>query len=137
MIIKTTEQRILELEERVAKLETRNTHSYTEVTDVQKKKFSAKEFLMTKEAKTEMQKTLVFGYYLEYFGGMSSFNINDLATVFQAAKEKRPKNINDAINKNIARGLLMEDEGRKDSKKVWVLTSTGEKYVKEELEKIN
>ena len=88
---------------------------------------------MKNELKSEAQKTLALGYYLEHVEGVSSFNIDDLVSVLQAAKEKRPKNINDMVNKNIGRGLFMEAAEKKDSKKAWVLTFTGEKYVEKEL----
>lgn len=133
MTTKTIEQRLSELETRVAKLEAGSQVSSSDRGASPQKKISAKEFLMTKELKTEIQKTLVLGYYLEHVVGMASFNVEDLMSAFQAAKEKRPKNMNDAVNKNVARGLLMEASERKDSKKAWVLTSTGEKHVKEEL----
>ncbi len=136
MTTKTMEQRLSELEARIAKLEAGSSPSRGRSMTAQKK-MSAKEFLMTKEFKTETQKTLVLGYYLEHVERIQSFNIDDLVSAFQAAKERRPKNMNDAVNKNIIRGFLMEAAEKKDSKKAWVLTSTGEKYVEGELKKIS
>jgi len=130
---KIIEQRLLELEARVSKLEEGGLSPCAGSATTTQKKISAKEFLMKNELKSEAQKTLALGYYLEYVEGVSSFNIDDLVSVLQAAKEKRPKNINDMVNKNIGRGLLMEAAEKKDSKKAWVLTSTGEKYVEKEL----
>lgn len=130
---KTIEQRLLELETRVAKIEEGGSLPRTESEMMMKKKISAKEFLMERELKSEVQKTLALGFYLEHVEGLPSFNIDDLVSVFQAAKETRPKNINDVVNKNIGRGLLMEAAEKKDSKKAWILTSTGEKYVEKEL----
>ncbi|MCR4314275.1 MAG: hypothetical protein NUV84_03450, partial [Candidatus Uhrbacteria bacterium] len=82
-----------------------------------------------------LQKTLVLAYYLEHIENMSSFNTNDLAGAFQAAKEKRPQNLSDTIGKNVARGMLMEAAEKKDGKKAWTLTATGEKHIEEELNK--
>lgn len=130
MNIKTTEQRLLDLEDRVARLETTQTPvSPGNNTQITQKKFSAKEFLMNQELKSEIQKTLALGYYLEHTEGLSSFNVNDLVSVFQSAKEKRPKNMNDAVNKNVARGLLMEAGEKRDGMKAWVLTRSGEQYI--------
>jgi len=124
------------LEERVKKLEQALFSAQESGSPLgKKKKPSAKEFLMTKELKAETQKVLALGYFLEYMEGMESFNVNDLEAAFRAAKEKLPKNINDAVNKNIARGFLMEAAEKKDSKKAWCLTSTGEKYLENELNK--
>ena len=128
--LKTAEQRIVELEDRVAKLEKIFlTSGNASINTGKSKKISAKEFLMTMELKTETQKTLTLGYYLEYMEGMNAFNIDDLMTAFQLAKEKRPQNMNDAVNKNISRGFLMEAPQKKDNKKAWVITSTGEKFI--------
>lgn len=122
------------LEERVAKLEGVILSTQESGTSLaKKKKTSAKEFLMTKNLKTETQKVLALGYFLEYMESMEAFNVSDLEVVFRAAKEKLPKNMNDAVNKNIARGFLMEAADRKDAKKAWCLTSTGEKYLEKEL----
>ena len=127
---KTTEEKIVELEFRIAKLEVAlSVASTTQRHVVKEKKISAKEFLMTKSLKSEIQKTLALAYYLEHVLGMESFNIDDLITAFQAAKEKRPKNTHDAVGKNVAQGLLMEAAEKKDFKKAYVLTSTGEKQV--------
>lgn len=125
-------ERVSSLEDRIKKLEDILFSGSPDTVITKKKKSSAKEFLMTKEIKTETQKVLALGYFLEYMEGMESFNVNDLEAVFRAAKEKLPKNMNDAVNKNIARGFLMEAAEKKDAKKAWCLTATGEKYLKNE-----
>lgn len=136
---KTIDQRLENIEKRVAAIEEASLkYVATAATVVSKvKKQSSKEFLMTKNAKAETQKVLALGYYLEYVQGMGSFNTSDLVDVFHSAKEKLPKNINDAVNKNIVRGFLMDAADKKDTKKAWVITSTGEKYVEDELKNSN
>lgn len=128
------EQRLSELEARIEKLET-SVASPDAVRRVAQKKMSAKEFLLTKNIKSDLQKTLALVYFLEVQEGMSSFNITDLMAAFQAAKEARPGNLSDAIGKNVARGFLMDAAEKKDGKKAWTLTATGEKQVEEELKK--
>ncbi|MDO8451261.1 MAG: hypothetical protein Q7S76_00140 [bacterium] len=134
---KTIEQRLSELEARVAKLEVSGEGAQDAGTGSQsfRKKMSAKEFLLTKAFKSETEKTLVLAYYLEHVGGMLAFNVNDVIGVFQAAKEKKPVNPNDVVAKNVARGFLMDAPGKKDAKKAWTLTATGERYVEQELNK--
>lgn len=127
------EARILELEARVAKLEAAIlVHKRVDVSI--QKKISAKEFLLSKVIKTDLHKTLLLGYYLERIEGMSSFNIVDLVSAYQAAKEPRPGNLSDTVGKNMTRGLFMAAP-KKEGKKAWMLTTTGEKYVEEELKK--
>lgn len=123
-------QRIDELEKRIEKLEQLVTVSEV-ATKI--KKMSVKEFLLTKDLKSEVQKVLAIGYFLEHMEGITSFNVMDLEATFRVAKEKLPKNMNDAVNKNIARGFLMEAEEKKESKKAWYLTSTGERQIETEL----
>ena len=90
---------------------------------------SPKEFLITKAANSELQKVIALAYYLEHHEKLESFNVADLEGVFRAARERLPKNMNDAVNKNIARGFLMGAKEKKNSKKAWQLTSTGERFV--------
>lgn len=134
---KTIEQRIEELEQRVEKLETKSSVQHSDSSpSPRKKKISPQEFLATKDAHTEVKKVLVFGYYLEHIDGLESFNATDLISIFRSAKERPPKNINDVINKNINPGnFIMDAEEKKDDKKAWVLTSTGEKFVENDLNK--
>lgn len=127
------EQRLSELEARLNKLETTAPPDVTR--RAVQKKMSAKEFLLTKNIKSDLQKTLALIYYLEVQEGMPSFNITDLLAAFQAAKEARPGNLSDAIGKNVARGFLMDASEKKDGKKAWTLTATGEKQVEEEMKK--
>jgi|SRR5580698_900048 hypothetical protein len=126
--------RIDSLEGRVSELERAlNQNARTELLSSSKKKPAAREFLMTRSVKSEPQKVLALGYFLEHIEGVESFNIKDIERVFRAAKEKPPKNINDAVNKSIARGHLMEAAEKKDSIKAWCITSTGEHYIENDL----
>jgi hypothetical protein len=125
-------RRLESLERRVEKLEA-HFGSENAVSVPKERKMSAKEFLLTKNLKVETQKVLALAYFLEREEGLASFNVQELEVVFRAAREKLPKNMNDAVNKNIARGFLMETKEKKDSKKAWQLTSTGERFVENEM----
>jgi hypothetical protein len=122
------EQRLQDLERRVQALEARLSGPSAPI-EGRPKQQSAKEFLMTKNAGAETQKVLAFAYFLERQEGFFSFNVPDLEAVFRGARERPPKNMNDAVNKNVARGFLMEAKEKKDSKKTWQLTATGERFV--------
>lgn len=100
-----------------------------------KKQISIKEFILTKKPKNDVEKTLVIGYYLEKFREMSFFNAKDLEDGFREAKEKVPANINYKVIKNIEKGFMMEAKEKKDKLKAWVLTSTGERFVENDLKK--
>lgn len=123
--------RLHDLEKRVSVLE--GLLQSTSPAAVKMKKQSAREFLTTKKASSEPLKVLVFGYFLESHEGLQAFNVSDLDAAFRSAREAPPKNINDAVNKCVARGFLMEAREKKDSKKAWQLTSTGERFVEQEM----
>lgn len=123
--------RLASLETRIEKLE-RLFESETPV-GTKARKQSAKEFLLTKNPKSEVQKAIALAYFLEREECLASFNVPDLEAAFRSAREKLPKNMNDVVNKNVAHGFLMEAKGKKDSKKAWQLTSTGERFVENEM----
>jgi len=93
------------------------------------KKLSVKEFLRSKKPTSDVQKTLSIGYYLENHEQLASFNADDLRSAFRAAKEQLPSNINAFINQNIKNGHIMEASEKKDKKKAYVLTASGERFV--------
>ncbi len=96
---------------------------------------SVKEFLIAKQAKDDIEKTLVIAYFLEKYEALESTNIKDIESGFRMAKEKVPDNINYKVIKNISRGFMMEAKEKKNNLKAWTLTSTGERYVEENLGK--
>ena len=116
--------RVTRLEERVEKLENPNGAGRLAGT-THAKKMSAKEFLLTKSVQSELQKVLALAYYLEHQEGLASFNVPDLEGVFRSAREKLPKNMNDAVNKNIARGFLMAAAEKKIQKRHGTLPRPG------------
>jgi hypothetical protein len=128
-------QRLGDLETRVAALEKRLEHA-SPVGPSSSKRQSAKEFLLGKSVKSETQKVLALAYFLEREEGLTSFNVPDLEAVFRAAREKLPSNMNDIVNKNIARGFIMQAEQKKESKKAWYLTSTGERFVESDMSRV-
>jgi hypothetical protein len=132
MNIIDTDERLRALEQRVGNLENLIAGKGYD-TVARSKRVSAKEFMLSKTLKSEAQKVVALAYFLEREQGLSSFNVSDLEAAFHEAREKLPKNMNDAVNKNIARGFVMPASQKKDSKKAWHLTSTGERFVEHDL----
>jgi hypothetical protein len=99
------------------------------------KQLSIKEFLRLKSPKSKVHKTLAIGYYLERFDDMSSFNVDDIRISFKAAKEPAPSNIQAFINQNISNGHMMDFKEKKNKKKAYVLTNSGEEYVEKGFKK--
>lgn len=99
------------------------------------RKQSVKEFLIELEPDGAVQTTLAIAYYIEIFDGITPFNVADLEKGFRAAKESVPTNINDKVYMNIKNGHMTEAEEKKGGKKAWVITRTGEQYVKSKFKK--
>jgi len=94
-----------------------------------KKKQSIKEFILQKKPKSDVEKVLVMGYFLEKQESFKCFNADDIRNAYVTSKESIPDNINDKINLNIKKGLITEYPEKKENKKTYHLTSTGEQVV--------
>src|SRR3989344_2095586 len=124
------EKKLADHEERLLALEKKLSGAPHKVAPVStQRQISPKEFLIEKKPSSEVQKTLVLCYFIEHKLGTSPFNIDDLTRVYKLAKEVIPSNLNDKINKNIDKGYLVEAEDKKDTKKAWHLTLSGENFI--------
>ena len=123
--INEIKRKLEEHEKRISHLE----RLFQDKPEVDKKKTSINEFILSKSPKNDVQKTLAIGYYLEKHEGLSSFNAKDLESGFERIKKGVPDNINYKVNKNIEKGYITEAKGKKDNFKAWHLTNHGERYV--------
>lgn len=74
---------------------------------------------------------IVFSFWLHKKEKMSSFNVDDIERCYTEARIPKPKNIGDLMNRVQGRGYLMPAPKKKDNKKAWIITTSGEKYVKQ------
>ena len=123
--IKELEKKLEEHEKRISKLEKLLRSKPQDV----KKEISIKELILSKKPKSDVQKTLLIGYYLEKYRGVSFFNAKDLEEGFKESKEKVPSNINNKVYGNVKKGHMMELKKKKGELKTWNLTITGERFV--------
>jgi len=93
------------------------------------------EFFLDKKPRTDADKTLVIGYYLEQYRDLTSFNVDDLEEGFREIKEPVPKNVNLAVIHNIKKGYMMEANQKKNDKKAWTLTNSGVRFVEDGLKR--
>lgn len=96
------------------------------------KSMSIGQFMKRVSAKTDVDKALAAGYYLEKHENAEKFTAADIRTTIKGAKMPPPKNPNDAINKNIKKGYIMA-AGDKDGKMGYVLTTDGEQAIDDSL----
>ena len=94
-----------------------------------KKKTSIKEFLLEHPPRTDIQRTLAIGYFLENRAGMASFTKPDLEKGYSAAKETPPSNIGVNIRHCIKQGHMMDADEKKNNKAAYVVTRSGEQFV--------
>jgi hypothetical protein len=117
------------LEKRVTELEQRQAAPPGKPAQGDLKEMSVKEFMLQKRPSNDVEKTLAIAYFLEKFAGLASFNVDDLGKYFQLAKEATPTNLNDKVNLNIKKGHLAEAKEKKERRKAWIVTNSGEKFV--------
>lgn len=118
--------RVSKLEEGAAPTANSATHGHA----LPEKKLSLKEFIISRAPSNGVQMTLTIAYYLETYDGVSPFNAADLERGFRAARETVPININDKANMCVRNGHFMDEKGKKDSMKAWVVTRTGEEVAR-------
>jgi predicted metal-dependent hydrolase len=94
------------------------------------KGMSAAQFFKKYNPKTDNDRVLVAGFYLEQVKKLQNFTASEVREQIKDAKRQPPTNVNDAINQNIKKGLLMS-AGDRDNKIAFVLTTDGEEQVKE------
>jgi hypothetical protein len=121
------------LDGRLSKLELGTASSASDITALHSptdKKLSLKEFIISRAPSNGVQMTLTIAYYLETYDGVSPFNAADIERGFRSARESVPANINDKANMCVKNGYFMEEKGKKDSMKAWVVTRSGEEAVR-------
>lgn len=89
------------------------------------KKLSVAQFFRKLTTKSDVDRALAAGYYLEKYNNLESFTASEITQMVRDAKIVPPKNANDSINLNIKKGLIMP-AGDKDARRAFVLTSDGE-----------
>jgi hypothetical protein len=123
---------IKNLESRVAKIETGTigVTGWESTTRSPTKKISIKEFLLKHPPTDDIRRTLAIGYFLENQAGMASFTKADLESAYRNAKEKVPSNMSVNIGRCIKQGHMMEAADKKDNKTAYVVTRSGEEFVR-------
>lgn len=99
------------------------------------KPVSLAEFMNQKHPSGHSEYILCFGYYLEKSKNLTSFNLEDITICYREARLAPTTNFSQYVGYLIRDGRIMLAPEKKDSKKAWQLTSTGEQYVEQMPEK--
>lgn len=96
------------------------------------KKMSVSQFFRKLATKSDVDRTLAAGYYLEKYKNYGNFTASEIRDIIKESKNNPPRNPNESINANIRKGLIMA-AGDKDKKRAFVLTTDGEDAINEML----
>jgi hypothetical protein len=77
---------------------------------------------------------LAFGYYLEKYSGVTEFTPADINACYYDSKMDS-SNTSQMLIQNIKRHRIMEAKRGKSKKRSYVLTNTGENFIKSKLSK--
>lgn len=120
------EQKFKELTERKA-VAPKEVPTKTELVSM-----SLAEFVRTKgNPSRNTDRAIIFSYWLHHRENVTSYNINDIRKCYSDARITPPNNLTDTMNLNQGKGYLMHVSEKKDGKKTWVITQTGEEYVEQ------
>ncbi len=103
-----------------------------EVAAPKAKSMSAAQFFKKSGAKSDVEKVLLAGYFLEKVKGTEHFTAADVRDIIREARVPPPRNPNDSLNSNIKKGLVMT-AGDREGRIAFVLTSDGEETVEDML----
>ncbi len=92
------------------------------------------EFSSHYELDSHMEK-VVGALYFNFHKGNISLTLQELGDAYSNARTKSPANFSDVLGACIRKGYVIEARDKKDGKKAWQITSTGEKYL-ETLKKV-
>ena len=87
----------------------------TEAAQTLAKGMSVAQFFKKVSPKTDLDRVLAAGYFLEKFKNQDSFTASEISDTIRGAKIPPPRNTNDSINKNIKKGYMMPS-GDKEGK---------------------
>jgi hypothetical protein len=91
---------------------------------------SPAQFFKMSNPRTDIDRTLAGIYFLEKYRNVQDATAAEIRDVIKEAKVPPPTNVNDAVNRNIRKGLIMS-AGDRENKMVFVVTSDGEAAVEE------
>jgi len=86
------------------------------------------EYLATKKIENNVERTVAMAYY-NYHKTGQTITISELEAAYSNARVKSPKNFSDVLARCIRQGYMVEAKERKDGKKAWQVTPTGEAWV--------
>lgn len=122
---------LMRLSSSASRVSNQSPNPPSSLTPKREKPYSAAEFFASKSWITEIDKVVLGGFFLERFGGIENYTIQEIKNCLIAAKIGLPKNVNLAILQAAQKGWIMEIPSQGGPRKSWALTQTGERRVEE------
>jgi polyhydroxyalkanoate synthesis regulator phasin len=88
------------------------------------------EFIRQFKFQSNLEKTLVLGYWCELKLQQQGFTVEDILAKYKEAKEQAPKNIRRDLSSLVSKSFLLQDN---QSSEVYELTNTGIREVEQKL----
>jgi len=79
----------------------------------------------------DTDRAVLFAYWLFKKENMSSFNAADINNCYDQARIPKSTNISSIMNQIQSQGFVATVKEKKDGKKAWVITTTGEAFVEQ------
>lgn len=93
-------------------------------------KMQINEILASKDLKSHMDRVEAIAWYF-LRQGEDSVNSNNIFDAYAKARMQKPKNLTDVINQSAKRGHLIDSPEKKDERKAWCITRSGESYIEQ------
>jgi len=87
------------------------------------------EFLAGAAPRNHVETVVLVAYHMCRSGDPAGMTIDELVAAYAQARLKKPSNPSDTLAKAIRKGYLIDAPQRKDGKKAWVITQTGDSFV--------
>ena len=94
------------------------------------KKMGIAQFFKKAAPKTDVDRTLLAGYFLEKYKNQENFTSAEIREAIKTAKRQPPRNPSETIAKNIRKGFMMS-AGDRGGRLAFLLTSDGEDKIEE------
>jgi len=102
----------------------------TKATPTELSTMQINEVLASKNLESHMDKVEAIAWH-SLRRGEDSVTAKDIYDAYARARLQGPKNLTDVINTSIKRGHLLDSPSKKEGKKAWSITRTGENYIED------
>jgi hypothetical protein len=98
------------------------------------KGLSLPEFINRLSPKTDSDKALCCGYYIQKVRGTESFTTKSLRSTYIEAKLRKSPNMSEAVGKNVRKGFMSPTGQKKEGLSSYYVTRDGEAFVESGLQ---